>query len=411
MKNPIPTTSIDTSGPDFHPEIIQNMTTSTKQKAPEYDDTVVESRGPSRGKSYLPIPRSEQAKASSALARVNIPINLQNWRDRTPEHQEELIWYHQHILDQNLTWNQVVKTLPKGGKGGGTYDKTVIFRVLKGDYEGSWDNIIDAIRSYRTLWEARRQLKQSTFARNTISDLIWSGLDYAFTASGITEIIGESGQGKSCCAREWHHRNNHGKTVMVEAPTFGGSKALLRAICAAIGSNKNNTVPVMCENIFRAFNPNRILIIDEAHRLLPSESRIAPKTIDFLREIHDRTGCALALIVTARFDDTLRHNAYMFEQILGRIDMPVRLPRTMEAGAWMPLLVQYVPEPSETLSRLCSEIVNTALGGRMRKLDKLLKFASRIASMDEEPLSEKHVLKAVKLHERMMGETSFATRK
>ena len=384
--------------------------TLTIRKVKRNDDGRIEHRGPGRGKTNLPISAREQAKAHSAQSRINVPLNVQNWKGLAQDHQESLTWFHQHLLNEGISWNRVSQLLPKNSRGGGFYDRTVIYKVLQGSYEGSWDNIGQAILDYRNLWNERRKMKASTFARNPISEIIWSALDYALTANGITEIVGESGQGKTIAVTEWQEHNNHGKTVFVECPVFGGIKGLLRRICTSIGANKNQSIPQMVDSIERAFNRNRVLIIDEAARLLPSSATTPPKTLDYLREIHDRTGCALALITTARFDDTLRSNQWMFEQVLGRIDMPVRLPKILDDRVWLPLVEQYIKAPSRPLKELCNEIANRPLGGRMRRLDKVLKFASRIAATDKEALLETHVFRAVKILQKMMGEQQFATK-
>ena len=379
------------------------------RKSKGSDTTVVETRGPSRGKSNLPIPVEVQAEAASAHNRINVPMNVNNWRALPPQHQETMTWFHQHLLNEEISWKQIETLVPKGNKRGEFYDRTTIYRVLNGIYEGSDDNVCGAIEDYRKLWNERRQIKKSTFVRNPVSDLIWGALDYALVANGITKITGESGQGKTVSAFGWMdiELNNHGKSVYVEAPVFGGNKGALRKICQATGHNQNQSIPQMIDAISRAFNPNRILIIDEAARLLPSDNRTHPKILDYLREIHDNTGCALALITTARFDDTLRDNHYMFEQVLGRIDMPVKLPKILDDHVWLPLVEQYIEHPSRRLKELCHEIANRPLGGRMRRLDKLLKFSSRIAATDGFPMEESHVFRAVKILQQMMGEQQY----
>src|SRR5438309_1938146 len=75
------------------------------------------------------IDRSLEAEASSAQARINVPLNLHNWRDLEPEVQAQLTWLHQHLLDEKMTWDQAEAALD--------YDRSTIYRVLRGMYEGS----------------------------------------------------------------------------------------------------------------------------------------------------------------------------------------------------------------------------------------------------------------------------------
>ena len=383
------------------------MITATKTNPS--DTTVVDMRGPSRGKSSLPVPASEQKKAASANKRINVPLNLDNWQHiDDSETVDQLTWFHQHVLNEGYSWDQIEELLPKGKSG--FYNRNTIYKVLVGTHEGSWHNIANAIISYRELWDDRRKIKKSYFSPNEVSSMIWAGLDYALSANGITQINGESGQGKTMAARQWQDRNNHGKTVFVECPVNGGMKGLMREIAGVIGANRNQSVIQMQDSIRRAFNANRILIIDEAGRLLPSDRSTPPKNLDFLRWIHDQTRCGLALITTHRFGHTLKSNSWMFEQLLGRIDMPITLPHQLSESTWLPLLKQFIQQPSTKLKNLCDQIANTELGGRMRRLDKLLKLASRISANDKQALGEAHVMKAVKMLEQMTGEKYIAKR-
>lgn len=269
------------------------------------------------------IDTSLAAEASSAHSRINVPLNLTVWRDRTTEEQDLLTWFHQYILDNNLSWDDAVEAIG--------YDRSTVFRLLKGTYQAdSWGKPIARIKSFRRIAIARGTITKNVFAENSISRMIWAGLDYALANNSITTIIGESRQGKTIAARAWAEANNHGRSVFVTAPPVGGIKGLMRTIAAAIGANKNHSIIQLSESLHRAFNRNRILIIDEAHRLMPTDGRtLNPVLLELLRDLHDQTHCALALIATARFEERLRSGSYQFEQLIGRIGMPIRLPKKL----------------------------------------------------------------------------------
>ncbi len=361
-------------------------------------ETITSPRAP------LPVDRSEQAAAASAGARINIPLNLDNWRTLDKAVQEEMLWLHQHLLDRRMTWDDAGAAL--------NYDRSTVFRVLKGTYEGSWDNVIRAIRSYRKLAEVRGTIQKNEFVPNAISRLIHAGLDYALANNSITLIVGESRMGKTMSSMAWRDANNHGRSVYVIAPAYGGTKALLRDIASAIGVNKNLSAVQMHEAILRGFNRHRILIVDEAHRLLPGDRRCNPVNLEVLRDLHDRTGCALALLATQRFDTELRKSDYMFEQLLGRIGLPVRLPRKIKAEDIAPIIDQYVSRPGARLNEVCLGVANEL--GRLGILVERLKVASRIAAkeqrVDKPRITEAHVFKAIALGRQMMGETTYASK-
>lgn len=363
------------------------ITTDTEVKTPATNSTAL-------------VTKADAALASSAHARINIPLNLTNWRELPESTQDALLWFHQHCLDEQLT-------LKAAGQALG-YDQSTAFRVLKGTYTGSWANIEKAIAGYRRLQTERGSIQRVEFAHNAVSRMIWGALDYAVANNSITQISGESGQGKTIATRAWRDEHNHGRSVLVTAPAIGGTKALLRAIAAAVGLNKNLNLPQMVDGLYRAFNRNRILIIDEAHRLLPTDRRSNPVNIEILRDLHDQTGCALAFVATERFSQQLQKSDYMFEQLLGRIGMPVRLPRKLSEADFLPVLQQYIPKPTARLKATAAEMVNAM--GRMRVFVEVLKVATRIASKSRQELAEEHVFKALALRKQMMGEMVYAAK-
>jgi DNA transposition AAA+ family ATPase len=334
------------------------------------------------GKTDIPVDSSIQAEANSAHAAINVALNLENWTHLESAIQDELIWYHQHLLSEKIGWKDIKRTLG--------YDKSTVFRVLKGTYEGSWETVTERIREYRAGFKS---VQRAVFARNRISDIVSAGIDYAVAVGGIVEIIGESGHGKTCCAADWQHRHNSGRTTMVEVPPSGGHRGFLSAMVSRSGANKNASVVQMEASILRAYSPRRVLILDEAHRLLPTDRRSNPQTIEFIRHLHDTTGVPIAMLVTSRFDAQMRKLDYMFEQFLGRIDVPVMLPRELDEKDWGPLLEQYLPDAGPSARKLADEIANKWMG-RMRALGKLLKLASSIAMNEGVPMDDKHFLKA-----------------
>ncbi len=174
--------------------------------------------------------RSLQAEASSAHARINIPLNLDNWKALPDEVQAELRWFHQYLLDNRMGWIEA--------EGAIDYEKSTIFGVLKGTYTGNWVKIIAAIRHYRK----QAVTRNLEFAENSISTRIFAALNYARNNNSITVIETESRMGKTTATKEWAARNNHGQSVFVTAPVVGGIAALVRAIATRVGVNKNRGV-------------------------------------------------------------------------------------------------------------------------------------------------------------------------
>ena len=337
---------------------------------------------------------STQAEAASAHSRINVPLNLENWKSLEEPLQQQLLWFHQHLLDEGMDWQAACQAL--------NYDRSTIFRVLKGTYVGSWGNILKSIKSYRRIAEKRSHIQRNEFVQTGITQMTFAGLDYAIANNSITLIIGESRMGKSIAAQMWKEINNHGTAVYVVVPPTGGVKMFLRRIATAVGVGKNMSIPDMYDAITRAFNRNRILIVDEAHRMLPGDNRSNPVCIEILRDLYnDGEGCAVAMIATQRFDDQMKRTQYMYEQVLGRIGMPIRLPSRLKKSDFMPILKQYVRNPDDKLIAAADEIANNM--GRLGILVEVLKLASRIAKKSGSPINAEHVFKSIAMRRQMMG--------
>ena len=334
---------------------------------------------------------STEAKAASAHSRINLPLNLENWKDVPPAHHADLLWFHQHLLDNNMTREQAAQAV--------RYDWNTIYQFLKGMSSGSYENFCAAIQSYRKIAEKRQTIKQQTFCRNSISDLVFATLDYTFANRCMTLIVGDSGMGKSTTLQAWRDQNNHGASVYVDCPPIGGIKGFCGAIAHAVGVNKNLPVPSMLEAIARSFNPNRILLLDNMHRALPGDPRSAAKAFDVVQYVFDLSGCAVALSATARLDGQMRHSSYQFEQTTGRIGTPVYLPHKVGWDDVAGIVQQYIPRPTAASREHCMTI---AYGpGRIRQLVERLKLASRIAGKSKEAITDEHLLKAIRIRNEL----------
>lgn len=345
-----------------------------------------------------PVSKSESALASSAHSRINVPFNLGNWRDLADDIQTDLAWFHQHALEEGLNWKQCEAAL--------SYSQTTVFRALKGTYEGDWKKVCSNIRSYRAIISERLAIKHAAFRETRITKLVTGGLSYAMANNSITTITGESRQGKTAAGKWWRDQNNHGRTAFITAPAYGAARALLKELAQCLGINRNTGLTNMHESILRAFNENRMIIVDEAHRLLPKDTRGDPVLLEILRDIHDRTGCGLGLLTTRRFSEGVRKSEYMYEQVLGRIGMPVQLPREFEWADISPIVDQYLEHAPADLKDELLKISNAP--GRLGILCETLKFASRIASKGHSSLKADTIRTAIATRKQMMGEEIYA---
>lgn len=346
-----------------------------------------------------PVSRSEQARASSRNSRVNIPVNLDNYRDYDDETKRLVLWLHQHIMDAGLRYRDVCEALG--------VDQNEVWGLLMGAPKAAPATYHPKIESYKALIEKRAQIHGAQFAENSISKAIFAALDYALVNNTIALVMGESRLGKTCAIQEWQRRNNHGRSVYVEIPPVGGVRALLQAIAEAVGVNTALNTTKTFQAVCRAFNHNRILILDEARRLVP-KGRTTEVPIETVRSIHDQTRCAVALCSTQRMAQELQQSRYLYEQLIGRISMPVVLPANLTPEDILPIVKQFLPNPRDTTTEVLLHLANQP--GRLATVVETLKFAHRGAAKAKTPITDQHVLAAIKYRETAMGTKNLFTR-
>lgn len=269
-----------------------------------------------------------------------------------------------------------------------------ISRVFRGTYEGNYTQVADKIASYQQLHDVREGLQKEVFIQTAITKLIWTALDYALAQSTICTVEGESRMGKTASALAWRQGPHLGRSIFITAPTVGGKTSLLTDIARACGVRiKRPTQKQLFTSIARTLNPHRILIIDEAHRLLPSSDQNPNLcALETLRDLKDRSGFGLALLTTERFSDLL-HGRYMFEQLIGRVSLPVVLPEELREQDILPIVTQFF-QPSTAATTAALKIANSP--GRLGILVERLKVAQSIARDAKQRCTSEHFLKALR---------------
>ncbi|MFL6416127.1 MAG: AAA family ATPase [Bryobacteraceae bacterium] len=358
--------------------------------------------GATPGKEFAPIDRTLAAEASSAHSRINLPLNLHNWKHLPPETQDQLLWFHQWILDNDLDWKAATAAIG--------YEKSSVYKILKGfdresdSWKPNWPNITEAIKRYR---RQQRKLQQDIeFAENRITRVIFDAFEYARANNCITVVETESRMGKTVCGIRWQQTNNHGKTVFATAPVIGGVAAFVRRVGHRCGISTNRPVNDIASALYRAFNSTRHLIIDEAHRLLPNDVRVVnPQKVEFVRDLHDETGCAVTLLVTGRFRDHVQRGAYQYEQLVGRSKL-YQVKPTITPKDIAPIVKQFVAEPTSDVMEQLVAMANKP--GRLGVVTEVLRMARRSAEASKEKkVQSAHVIDAIALRAEHAG--AFAT--
>jgi DNA transposition AAA+ family ATPase len=344
-------------------------------------------------------PEGITAPDANTHVRLKIPINLANWK-HLPDHvQTELLWFHQHALDESMGLEEAAEAV--------NYSENAVYKVLKGTYEnGNYNEFCKAVASYKAAFLKRQGIHHSEFVPNRNTRLIYDAFDWAAASSSIAFIIGESGTGKTITGKQWALEHNHGRTVMTEAREFGGVKGLMVDISIKIGADKDARNDVLRAQIHRGFNRNRFLIVDELHRLLPKNPATIPVSLEFLRALHDATGLPIGCFATDRLLHDLNKSHYQSEQLLGRIGSPIRLYTKFDETDLRPLLAQYFDAISDRSMSSALAIANNELEdykGRWRVLVKTLQMAQNLAKKSKSRVTETHFLKAMAVRKQMLG--------
>lgn len=348
------------------------------------------------------------AALHNSTQRIHVPIRVGAWdhiHALAPEDRDLLLWWHQHALNQGMTWAVI-----KEETG---FDRTTMFRVLKGSYVArDWSGPLRAIRDYRERWLARQDAARAgtVFVENGPARRVFSVLDYSMASGTIGFVVGESRAGKTMAAREWARRMGEGKAVFVEAPPIGGYRALLGEIARAVGvGNQRKSGPTLLYELRQAFSRGRILIVDEAGHLVPDGGRDRTSRapgLDCLRHIHDASGCPMVLLVTEKSVRELSDGAYKFEQFIGRTGLVSAIPEFAAADV-APIVAQFgqfSPAVQDALFEVACQ------PGRLGVVKLILQAAQRIASKEGSALGDAHVKKALAHRSTLSAKVSFTRR-
>jgi DNA transposition AAA+ family ATPase len=256
-------------------------------------------------------------------------------------------------------------------------DWTTIYKVWKGTYEAKLTNFCAKVESLR-----RRVVEGhvSRFVDTPITRNIWAGLDYARDMATGVLISGPTGSSKTETAKEWARQNNHGKTTYVRVPSRCTRAKLVFAIARAMGdkSRKKDTNAVE-RMIAKGMGPQKILILDEAGHIIPTSRRSGETPLEYVRDLQDETGCAVAVIVTDCYWQAMLNGpqADILEQFVGRMSYRVVVP---EETVYREEVIKMVRlyggvEPTRKIYELAVRITK-ASEGRLRTLCEDLRKAA-----------------------------------
>lgn len=302
------------------------------------------------------------------------------------DEQDVLLWLHGYVCTElGGSRTRLIELLKM--------DYTTISLIWRGKYEAEPTQVLERIRKFRRRCEATVRKR---FISTLVTERIMKVCDAALERSCMVMISGPTGRSKTWTITEWRHLNNHGRAIYVYAPEAGGFRAFLEALARALSISCNRNNHSMVDSIEKSLDERNVLIIDEVAHLYPTGKGASLQSIEFIRGLHDRTGCGVVLCATDGFENILGGGKYAqwFDQLLGRIELHLRIPRQFGRAEIADLLTGYTDDPAPELVAAAREVANRSTRG-CRDLFRHLDRAAQVAADMGKPLSAELLRKIV----------------
>jgi len=296
-------------------------------------------------------------------------------------------WLHAYAAEHDLHLAELAAKI--------RYDESTLHRVFNGKYDGKLENVCREIAAFKKLAEARGSITKLSFIETAMSRQIWKLCDTALTYQKIGFLFGDSQTGKTTALMSYARLHNHGQTIYVRMPTGGVLGLLLSEFAQALRMSPQQKEKELRRRVIQAFDDRMLLIVDEAHQVfVTNEGNSRIRSLEFLREIHDRSGCGLIICGTNTARDEImsgRHSK-LLQQLERRALFTRQLPNQATRRDLDMIAAAYGLESAhgegETLQ--AETIRESGLG----KWCTFLQAASRIASKQGKKLAWAHVIAA-----------------
>lgn len=246
--------------------------------------------------------------------------------DCTEDQRGTIWWFYAHCRDQGFDLKESAALISK--------DSTTVYRVFRGQYGASLENICQEIERYRKIYEERSLIQNLEFVETSVWKIIDKVCTATFNSQTISRIYGDSQIGKTTCLEEYARRNNHGQTKLIRMPASAGVQLFMREVAEACFVSNHSCFEKLRERVLNAIDDKTLLIFDEMHQpFLSYQHGSTIKVFEVIREIYDRKKCGIVLVGT----NTLKKEFYtgslapVFEQIRRRgtieVDLKSRIPK------------------------------------------------------------------------------------
>ena len=309
------------------------------------------------------------------------------------ETQADLIWLHGYTMEQ-LAGSRTALTEFLG------CDWTTITRVWRGKYEADISQFMARVRHHRRKAEVGAR---TAFVPTIVTEKIERLCDVARDQGAIVMVSGPSGRSKTHAVQHWRHNNNHGRAIYVYAPEFGGYTTFLQRLARALGMSQRRNNYDLAASVENSIDYRNVLIVDEASHLIPTGRVTSLQTLEFIRGLHDRTGCGVVLVATEIFSQQLDAGKWCqwAEQLMGRVELHLKIPAEFSRREIADICCAFCDDPDPDLIKQARLIANARRGG-VRELFRHLTRAAGAAEKLKEPLAARHLAAAYELSKQLI---------
>jgi hypothetical protein len=274
----------------------------------------------------------------------------------------------------------------------GTYGMSKVDGELK--RTSTLDSIISKIEHFLDLNAKRKAFGETPICRDllVVQD-ITDFCELTRATATMSVLYGPNQSGKSWALEKiYTPANNHGRTVYVSMLQSGGTTRLfLEDLLKACGISERKSYGDMKRRLYKYFDPQTLLIVDEYHQTLVGRT-IKMTSIELIRAIYDKCGCGIVLcgtdIVPDMFEDP------RFKKFLGQTSNRGALRRLIPATPYPEDVVTLCRAygfgaPTGEAKKFVDEIATT---NGIGKLCRFLQMSRRLANKQKSEPTWDHFL-------------------
>ena len=272
------------------------------------------------------------------------------------------------MQQKGLTQTQVAKALGKSN--------AVISQYLKGIYKGVTKDIDEAVE------RLIRREKDKVVERNFNSEFVptyaaercLDVVHIAHVEGEISVVYGAAGLGKTKALKQYVSQNP--ETIFIEVEPSCSPKVLLKNLCHQLGLNEVGANNELFTRITEKLGEGRLIIVDEAELL-------STKSLEYIRRIHDLTGCGVVLAGMPRLLVNLKGKYGELAQLYSRVGLACDLGNQLSEDD-----IHKLAENGLGTDEF-NQILFKASHGNARRLTKLMRGVIRVAEMHGKQIDEK----------------------